>query len=525
MPTASLLAGRYELQVPLGRGAFGEVWRANDVATRRSVAVKIVGLGEIPDAPLLAEVIARFRLEATTAGQLKHPNIVAAYEAGRVANDLFLAMELVEGASLARIVEQRVAAGIGLLPIPSLLDLAEQICAGLAAAHEAGIVHRDVKPSNLMVTPRMHAKIIDFGLARLLADKSPRLTAPGLAVGTPVYMSPEQAAGEDVDSRADLYSFGCVLYELVAGEPPFTGDTPEALLMMQLHGQQVPLSLRRADLPPGLEELVDELMSKDRESRPGSAQLVSARISEIRELLPDSEQVHDVDRGTVIAGDHALSARSAAPLARAAAVTSVQRDGGWVDDEAGLAAETGGATVLTRESLGALTLPSGGTSLADDTEEPASSAAAGRATRWPVPPPRRPKRRRWRAAISTFVTAAILGAVGVILWQRAHDQLTVTAVAVAPAQLPGDRCNVTVNVVGTIETNGRGGTVSYQWIRGGGLTSPVSAVTAASGHATVRVYLRWSFRGSGTYHGEATLRVLTPRIASGHTAFTYSCTG
>src|SRR5215469_1670055 len=297
VPAARLLAGRYQLEVPLGRGAFGEVWRANDVATQRSVAVKIVELGEIPDAPLLAEVIARFRLEAITAGQLKHPNIVAAYEAGRVANELFLAMELVEGASLARIIEQRMAAGIGRLPIPSLLDLAEQVSAGLAAAHEAGIVHRDVKPTNLMVTSRLRAKIIDFGLARLLADKSPRLTKPGMAVGTPVYMSPEQAAGADVDTRSDLYSFGCVLYELVAGEPPFTGDTPEALMMMQLHARQAPLSLRRADLPAGLEQLIDELMSKDRESRPRNAELVGARIREIRAVLPASEPVHEADRG------------------------------------------------------------------------------------------------------------------------------------------------------------------------------------------------------------------------------------
>jgi serine/threonine protein kinase len=526
VPPARVLAGRYQLKVPLGRGAFGEVWRATDVTTRRSVAVKIVQLGEIPDAPRLAEVIARFRLEAITAGQLQHPNIVAAYEAGRVANELFLAMELVEGVSLAQVIEQRLAAGIGLLPIPALLDLAEQVSAGLAAAHEAGIVHRDVKPSNLMVTPRLHAKIIDFGLVRLLTDKAPRLTAPGLAIGTPVYMSPEQAAAIDVDSRADLYSFGCVLYELVAGEPPFTGDTPEALLMMQLHGQPVPLSMRRADLPPGLEQLIDELMSKDRESRPRNAQLVNHRIREIRAVLPNSEPVYEADRGTLQTADQTQVPRLAATKIRTTTIADVQRDGDRVDHETVLSPEAGGATVLTPESLAALIRPSGVASPADDvTEEPPSAAAAGGSTRWPTPPPRRPKRRRWRAAASTFVTAAIIGAVAVILWQRAHDQLKVTAVAVAPAQPPGNRCNITVSVVGTIETNGHGGTVSYEWIRSGGFTSPVSAVTAASGHAPVRVYLRWTFRGSGTYHAGATLRVLTPGVASGHTSFTYACTG
>jgi Protein kinase domain len=505
------------------------------------VAVKIVELGEIPDAPRLAEVIARFRLEAFTAGQLRHPNIVAAYEAGRVASELFLAMELVEGASLARVIGQRKAAGIGLLPIPSLLDLAEQVAAGLAAAHEAGVVHRDVKPANLMVTPRRQAKIIDFGLARLLADKSPRLTAPGLALGTPVYMSPEQAAGVDVDSRADLYSFGCVLYELVAGEPPFTGDSPEALMMMQLHSQPMPLSMRRADLPAGLERLISELMSKNRKNRPANAQLVGARIADIRAVLPDSEPLREADRGAVSPAGQVPLARAAATRPRTTTIPDVQRDGDWADYETRPTAGAGGATVLMPGSAGELTRPSGFTPPTGETGgRPRTAAAgrharwpvppprtgpAGRHTRWPTPPPRRLKRRRWRAAVSTFVTAVILAAVGVILWQRAHDRLTVTAVSVATAQAPGNRCNITVNVVGTIETNGRGGTVSYEWIRGGGLTSVVSAVTTTTGRAKARVYLRWTFRGSGTYHGEATLRVLAPEVASGHTAFTYLCAG
>jgi hypothetical protein len=311
-------------------------------------------------------------------------------------------------------------------------------------------------------------------------------------------------------------------------------------MMMQLHGQPMPLSMRRADLPAGLEQLVDELMAKNRENRPARAEQVGARIKEIREVLPNSEPVHEADRGTVSAADQAQLARPATTRVRTT-IPGVAPDGGWADYETGLTAGPGGATVLTPGSLGELTRPSPLTSPADEAEErprtaaagrrtrwptpPPRTAAAGRHTRWPTPPPRRRKRRRWRAAASTFVTAAILGAVGVILWQRAHDQLRVAAVSVATAQPPGKRCNVTVSVVGTIETNDRGGTVSYEWIRGGGLTSPVSAVTAATGHATVRVYLRWTFRGSGTYHGEATLRVLTPEVASGHTAITYLCAG
>jgi serine/threonine-protein kinase len=518
---ARLLAGRYQLEVPLGRGAFGEVWRARDITTRRQVAVKIIELGEIPDASLLAEVIARFRREVITVSQLRHPTIAAAYEAGRVANELFLAMELVEGASLARVIEQRVAAGIGLLPIMSVLDIADQVCAGLAAAHAAGVVHRDVKPGNLMVTPRLDVKIIDFGLARLLADRSPRLTKPSERIGTLMYMSPEQAAGDDVDGRTDLYSLGCVLYQLIAGEPPFTAEAPETMLRMQLHNRPVPLSIHRADLPAGLEQLIDELMAKDRASRPAHAQLVSTRIRAIRGGMAPGEPVHEADRGTVNAAGQPQSAHAAATIARATASTDATRDGALV----GLTGDAARATVLTPDPLRELTVPSGLTAPAESAVAPTGTVAVGRATRWPVPPQPPPKRRRWRAAVSTLVTAAILGAVGVILWQRAHDHLKVTAVAVAPAQPPGNQCNITVSVVGTITTNGRGGIVSYRWIRGGGLTSPISAVTAASGHATTRVYLQWTFRGSGTYDATAQLRVLTPDVASGQTAFTYSCTG
>ncbi len=521
VPTAKLVAGRYQLEAPLGRGAFGEVWRARDVSMRRHVAVKIIDLGAITDVPLLAEIIARFRREIITVGQLSHPNIVAAYEAGRVANELFLAMELVEGASLAQVIAQRKAAGIGLLPIPAVLDVADQTCAGLAAAHAADVVHRDVKPSNLMVTPRLQVKIIDFGIARLMAEKSPRLTKPSDRLGTPAYMSPEQASGADIDSRADLYSLGCVLYELLAGEPPFTAETPEALLTMQLRSRPAPVGIRRIDLPTGLDQLIGELMAKDRESRPADAELVRARIRAMRGVVVPRQPVHEADRATVNDADQAQAAHSTATLAHTMIITDPRRDHG-VGRHRRPTAETARTMVLTPAATKELTGPRG---LAADGAATARGTAVLPDTRWPTPPPRPRKRRRWRAAVSTLITAVILGAVGVIFWQRTHDHLKVTAVAVAPAHLPGDHCNVTVNVVGTVKTNGLGGTVSYQWIRGGGLTSPVSAVTAARGHATLRVVLQWSFHGRGTYHAAARLRVLTPDAASGQTAFAYSCAG
>ena len=251
-----VLAGRYELEVPLGRGGSGEVWRGRDMATRRPVAVKLVELAEIDDPGLVAETIGRFRREAMVVAGLRHPNIVAALDAGRVGNELFLVMELAPGVSLASMLDQRAARGMGLFPVASVLRIAGQAGAGLAAALAAGVVHRDIKPSNLMVAARLDTKIIDFGIARLLADNSPRLTLPSHMVGTPQYVSPEQARGGNVDCRADLYSFGCVLYELLAGRPPFLAERPEALLMMQVMDQAVPLSVIRPDLPVGLSGLV-----------------------------------------------------------------------------------------------------------------------------------------------------------------------------------------------------------------------------------------------------------------------------
>src|ERR1700753_628908 len=276
-----VLAGRYELEVPLGRGGSGEVWRGRDMATHRPVAIKLVELSQIDDPGMLAETIGRFRREATVVSGLRHPNIVGAVDAGRMVNQLFMVMELAPGISLAQMMDERGARGMGLFPVASVLRLTEEVCNGLAAAHDAGVVHRDIKPSNLMVTPQLGIKIIDFGIAQLLADNSPRLTMRGHTVGTVAYMSPEQAQGDEVDGRAALYSLGCVLYQLLSGRLPFRSALPSALLMMQVMDQAIPLSALRPDLPAGLTDLVSDLMEEDRAARPASAGEVIRRIGEI----------------------------------------------------------------------------------------------------------------------------------------------------------------------------------------------------------------------------------------------------
>jgi eukaryotic-like serine/threonine-protein kinase len=309
MQVARVLANRYELEVPLGRGATGEVWRGRDLATRKPVAVKILQLAGIEGSALVAETITRFRREGATLARLRHPNIVAALEAGRIANELFLIMELAEGMSLASMLEQRIANNLGLLPVPSVLRIAEQACAGLSAAHAAGVVHRDIKPSNLMVAAQLNTKIIDFGIARLLGDNSAKLTQH--ALGTPSYISPEQLQNMDVDGRADLYSLGCVLYEQLAGRPPFEAEVPSALLVMHMKQRAVPLDSIRSDLPVGLARLVDRLMEKDRSRRPDTAAQVLGFIAAIDTRTHRNPAEQEADRQT-FAGESAPRPRSVA---------------------------------------------------------------------------------------------------------------------------------------------------------------------------------------------------------------------
>jgi Protein kinase domain len=505
---ARVLAGRYELEVPLGRGGFGEVWRGKDIATRRPVAVKIVELEEIDDPDMLSQTIARFRREAAVIARLRHPNIVAALDAGRVEHELFLVMELAQGISLSSMLEQRISRGMGLLPVASALSIAGQASTGLAAAHAAGVAHRDIKPSNLMVTTRLQIKIIDFGIARLLADNSPRLTLPSTMVGTPAYVSPEQARGGDVDGRADLYSLGCVLYELLSGYPPFRGPTVEAVLIMQLQDQAVPLRVIRPDLPAGLSELVDDLMQKDPAARPADATQVVSRLAAIGGTLGAHVPVHEVDRETIRAAD-APAAEAGQPLeARRPTVLTPDRLAEFA------APETAAAPIYVAEAADTAPAPR---APRDGNGKPAAPPT------WPTPArSRRRRRRRWRGVLSTLLTAAIIAGVGIYVWQRMHDTLKIGAVAVAVAQPPAG-CDTTAAIVGTIFTNGHSGSVAYQWIRGTGETSPVQTVNAASGSDSVRVQLTWAFHGTGTDRAVAELRVLAPDQASGSTAFTYTC--
>ncbi|SNX55793.1 serine/threonine-protein kinase [Streptomyces sp. TLI_55] len=254
-----LLAGRYQLQELLGRGAMGEVWRASDEVLGRLVAVKLLRAEEAADAE-------RFRLEAQTAARLNHPNVVGMYDFGSHHDQLYLVMELVDGWSLAQERSLR-----GVLPPTEAAAIAAQAAAGLAAAHQQGVIHRDIKPANLMLATDRTVKVADFGIARFAAADS-TLTATGKILGTADYLAPERALGRPAQPASDVYSLGCVLYELLTGRPPFSGGTSLSVVQQHVSAAPPPPSRLRTEIPQPLSDLVLHLLAKDPASRPTAEQ-------------------------------------------------------------------------------------------------------------------------------------------------------------------------------------------------------------------------------------------------------------
>lgn len=320
-----LIAGRYRLRETIGRGAMGEVWRAFDETLGRPVAVKLLLPHDSdPTAP------SRFRLEAQTAGRLSHPHVVGVLDFGEHEDRLFLVMELVDGNSLA---DQLTVSGP--LAAEHVADIAAQAALGLAAAHRQGIVHRDIKPANLLLGVDGTLKIGDFGIARFLDDPGAALTATGQIVGTSLYLAPERALGHTAGPASDVYSLGCVLYQLLTSRPPFQADSAVAVLHQHLDAAPTPPRQLGADLPPAFESYLLALLAKEPENRPTAEDVADwfgrGAWRGAPQPLPSEHQHHSrPDRPHVTGSRAAASASSpSAPTAHSDRAFAPATDTEW----------------------------------------------------------------------------------------------------------------------------------------------------------------------------------------------------
>ncbi len=297
------LGGRYEIGELLGRGGMAEVHIGRDSRLGRTVAVKMLR----PDMARDPSFQARFRREAHSAASLNHPAVVAVYDTGEdefAGNPVpYIVMEYVEGSTLRELL----SSGNRLVP-ERAMEITDGVLAALAYSHQQGIVHRDIKPANVMLTRSGDVKVMDFGIARAVADTGATMTQTSAVIGTAQYLSPEQARGEQVDARSDLYSTGCLLYELLTGRPPFVGDSPVSVAYQHVREEPVPPSRIDPDVPRNADAIVLKALTKDRENRYQTADEMRRDIAAAqagRTIVPPAvpmDATQAIDRNTVLAG-------------------------------------------------------------------------------------------------------------------------------------------------------------------------------------------------------------------------------
>jgi eukaryotic-like serine/threonine-protein kinase len=281
MTQPRLLGGRYELDGVVGRGGMAEVYRARDIRLDRIVAIKTLRTDLARDQTFQA----RFRREAQSAASLNHPSIVAVYDTGEDMTSgvpvPYIVMEYVDGRTVRDLLQE----GHRLLPERSL-EIIDGVLRALEYSHQAGIVHRDIKPGNVMVTRNGDIKVMDFGIARAMSDAQATMTQTAQVIGTAQYLSPEQARGDRVDARSDLYSAGCLLYELLTGRPPFTGDSPVAIAYQHVRENPVPPSRVDPDIPRWADAIVLKAMAKAPADRYQSAAEMRADLQRAAQGMP-----------------------------------------------------------------------------------------------------------------------------------------------------------------------------------------------------------------------------------------------
>jgi len=280
LTTGSTFAGRYQIIEELGKGGMGKVYKAQDIDLREKVAIKLLK----PEIAADKKTIERFRNELKFARKIRHKNVCQMYDLNKEEGTLYITMEYVPGEDLKSTIRR-----VGPLGAGKAIFIAKQVCEGLTEAHHLGVVHRDLKPSNIMIDKEGNAHIMDFGIARSIETKG--ITGEGVMIGTPEYMSPEQAEAKETDHRSDIYSAGVILYEMVTGRVPFTGDT--ALSIAIKHKSEEPRAPRElnAQIPEDLNTLILRCMEKDKEKRFQTAEELLSELTKIEKAIPSTERV------------------------------------------------------------------------------------------------------------------------------------------------------------------------------------------------------------------------------------------
>jgi serine/threonine-protein kinase len=389
-----VLNDRYEVQQRIGRGGMADVFLARDLLLDRPVAIKVL----FPEFAVDPNFVERFRREAQSAANLNHPNIVSVYDWGKYSNTYFMAMEYVQGRTLADILKAN-----GHVSSVQAAEIASEVSAALGFAHKNGVVHRDIKPANILIGSGGQVKVADFGIARAMnAPTESNLTQVGSVMGTATYFSPEQAQGAQPDPRSDLYSLGIVLYEMVAGQPPFTGDNPVGIAYKQVHDAPRPLNQIVADVPRPFEAIVAKLLAKKPEQR-----------------YADAESLRD-DLRRFRSGEHVLALGPPPQPVQAPPIDVVSAAAGAAAVGATL------ASPATARAQAAYTSAASTSSMARTTAMPAAGRAGG-------PPPQQvayietPSRNGLYAVLG-FLAVAALVVGGIFLYRQLSDKGTTGSV-------------------------------------------------------------------------------------------------